>query len=76
MHRDTRASKEEILTECPQIFAALMYEDGLQKLVKLLLVTSKYCQRKCLLCMHRRIHLCPLRNCTCDLNNVIDDCLS
>ena len=31
---------KEVLTECPQIFVALMYEDDLQKLVKLLLVTS------------------------------------
>ena len=39
-----RGSKEEVLTECPQILAALMpgFEVGrrLQKLVKLLLVTS------------------------------------
>ena len=36
----SQRGKEPVLTECPQIFAALMYEDDLQKLVKLLLVTS------------------------------------
>ena len=73
----SQRGKEEVLTECPQIFAALMYEDDLQKLVKLLLVTtSKYCQRKGLPCMHRRIHLCRLGNCICDLINFIDACLS
>ena len=72
----SQRGKEEVLTECPQILA-LMYEDDLQKLVKLLLVTtSKYCQRKGLPCMHRRIHLCRLGNCICDLINFIDDCLS
>ena len=33
-------SKEEVLTERAQIFAVWMQEDDLQKLVKLLLVTS------------------------------------
>ena len=36
----SQRGKEEVLTECPQIFAALLYEDDLQKLVKLLLVSS------------------------------------
>ena len=35
-----RRDHGEAKTECPEIFAALMYEDDLQKLVKLLLVTS------------------------------------
>ena len=38
--RDHREAKEEVLTECAQIFAASMQEDDLQKLVELLLVTS------------------------------------
>ena len=33
--------KEKVLTKCPEILAALMYEDDLQKLVKLLLVTER-----------------------------------
>ena len=36
----SQRSKEEVLTECAQIFAAWMQEDDLQKLVELLLVTS------------------------------------
>ena len=36
----SQRSKEEVLTECTQIFAAWMQEDDLQKLVELLLVTS------------------------------------
>ena len=36
----SQRGKEEVLTECPQIFAAWMQEDCLQKLVELLLVTG------------------------------------
>ena len=36
----SQRDKDCVLTECPQILSALMYEDDLQKLVKLLLVTS------------------------------------
>ena len=43
----SQRGKEEVLTECPQIFAALMYEHDLQKLVKLLLVTSIVRERVC-----------------------------
>ena len=37
-HRSQRG-KEKVLTKCPEILAALMYEDDLQKHVKLLVVT-------------------------------------
>ena len=35
----SQRGKEQVLTKCPQILSALMHEDDLQKLVKLLLVT-------------------------------------
>ena len=47
--------KEEVLTKCPQIFAALMYKDDLQKLVKLLLVTSIVRERVYRVCIEGNI---------------------
>ena len=61
-HRE--AKKRSCPNACPQIFAALMQEDD---------ISYQYCQRKDLTC---RMHLCRLENCTCDLINFIDDCLS
>ena len=53
---------------CPQIFAALLQEDDLQKLVVLLLVTEKG--------PNMQNTSLSFGNCTCDLINFIDDCLS
>ena len=46
----SQRGKEEVLTECSQILAALMqmHEDDLQKLVRLLLVTSIVLYRVCI----------------------------
>ena len=49
----SQTGKEEVLTERTQIFAALMYEDDLQKLVKLLLVTSIVRERVHRVCIER-----------------------
>ena len=47
----SQRGKEEVLTECPQIFTALMYEDDLKKLLKLLLVTNIVRERVDRLCI-------------------------
>ena len=58
---------------CPQIFAALMQEDDLQKLVVLLLVTSIQFSEKG---PNMQDTSLSFGNCTWDVINFIDDCLS
>ena len=75
--RDHRSKEEgqrrglDRVHACPQIFAALMQEDDLQKLVVLLLVTSIVRERT-----NMQDTSLSFGNCTWDVINFIDDCLS